>query len=325
MSTVAVGLLSLGAARASNPVGQPAMFVVVGAAGEEEFGKRFEDWGKKWEQVARKGGARVTRIGSATQTDKLPEDDATDRNSLKAAFDNEAKDGVAELWLVLIGHGTFDGTTAKFNLRGIDFSGEELAEWLKPFKRPVAVINSSSSSGPFIKALSAPDRIVVSATRSGHEQNFAYFGGHMADSIGDLKADLDKDGQVSLLEAFLMGSRRTAEFYDVEGRLATEHALIDDNADGFGTPADFFRGIRAVKKPDQGAAVDGLRAHQWHLVKSETEAAMPAEVRAKRDGLELRLEKLRQEKPSMEEDDYYSQLEKLLMELSRVYESGRGG
>ena len=45
------------------------------------------------------------------------------------------------------------------------------------------------------------------------------------------KADLDKDDQVSLLEAFLTASVRTAEFYEETSRLATEHALIDDNGD----------------------------------------------------------------------------------------------
>jgi hypothetical protein len=319
-------------AHASTPETQPSVVVVVGAGGEEEFGKRFEEWARLWEQVAQKGGARFTRIGSATnqqpeaapQTggDSVPSaDDSADRDRLKAVIEAEPKDGLAGLWLVLIGHGTFDGKNARFNLRGTDFAASELAEWLKPLTRPVAVINTSAASAPFVKELSAPGRVVVTATRSGNEQNFAYFGRYMAESIADPKADLDKDGQVSLLEAFLMAARRTAEFYDVEGRLATEHAVIDDNGDALGTPADFFRGIRAVKKAAQGNALDGLRAHQWHLVRSRTEAEMPAELRAKRDALELDIEKLRQEKQGLEENDYYAKLEKLLLELAKVYQA----
>ena len=78
--------------------------------------------------------------------------------------------------------------------------------------------------------------MVVTATRSGSELNFARFGQYLADAIGDPQADLDKDGQVSLLEAFLMASGRVAEFYRTRIELATEHALIDDNGDRLGTP-----------------------------------------------------------------------------------------
>jgi len=227
------------------------------------------------------------------------------------------------LWLIFIGHGTFDGKEAKFNLRGPDISADELAAWLKPFHRPLAVINCASSSSPFINKLSAAGRVVVTATRSGYEQNYARFGQFIAEAIADPAADLDKDEQTSLLEAFVMASRRVKEFYDAEGRLATEHALLDDNGDGLGTPADFFRGVRAVKKPAEGATVDGLRAHQLHLVRSERELRMPPEVRLRRDELELALARLRDSKASFEEDEYYRRLENLMLELARFY-SERG-
>jgi len=221
---------------------------------------------------------------------------------------------------VLIGHGTFDGKEAKFNLRGPDLSAAELADWLKPVRRPLAVINCASSSGPFINKLSATNRVIVTATKSGFEQNYARFGRYMAEAIVDPHADLDRDGQTSVLEAFLMASRRVAEFYDTEGRLATEHALLDDNGDGLGTPADWFRGIRAVKKAKEGASADGLRAHQFHLIRSAQEQMLSSELRAKRDELELAIARLRDAKSQMKEDDYYRQLEKLAIEVARLYE-----
>src|SRR4029077_6004302 len=117
----------------------------------------------------------------------------------------------------------------------------------KPCKRPLAVIDCASASGPFINALSAPGRVIVTATRSGNEVNVTQFGGYFARAIANPAADLDKDGQTSLLEAFLFASRQVEQFYQEAGRLATEHALLDDNGDGLGTPADWFRGVRAVK------------------------------------------------------------------------------
>src|SRR5690606_20384527 len=106
-------------------------------------------------------------------------------------------------------------------------------------------------------------------------------------------------------EAFLSASHRTAEFYKTEGRLATEHALIDDNGDGLGTPADWFRGVRAVKKSENDAPVDGQRAHQFHLVRSLAEQQLSADVRARRDALELEVAQLRDKKQDMPEDAYY--------------------
>lgn len=287
----------------------PRLLVVVGAPGEEEFGKLFEEWADLWETGAGKTQMRITRLGGATN----------DLELIRTNLARETKETSDELWLVLIGHGTFDGKEPKFNLHGPDLSASDLAGWLKPFKRPIAIINCASASGAFVSQLSAPNRIVITATRSGHEQNFARFGGFISKAIADAKADLDKDGQTSLLEAYLIASRQVAEFYKTEGRLATEHSLLDDNGDGLGTPADWFRGIRAIKRARDGAALDGLRAHQWHMMRSDTEQKMPPEVRAKRDALEIQIAKLRDAKTGLPDQEYYRQLEPLLLELARLY------
>ena len=221
---------------------------------------------------------------------------------------------------MLIGHGTYDGKTAKFNLRGSDLNAYELSEWLKNHERPTAVVNCASSSGPFIAALSGPNRVIATATRSGFEQNFTRLGSHLAAAITDPTADLDKDQQISLLEAFLTAAHRTAEFYKTEGRLATEHPLIDDNADGRGTPTDWFRGIRVTKQPEDNSLPDGLRAHQLHLVLSESEQKLSPETRVQRNALELQLAEMRTQKSVLEEDEYYKKLEPLLLQLARLYQ-----
>ena len=154
--------------------------------------------------------------------------------------------GVSKLlWIVLVGHGTFDGREAKFNLRGEDLSASLLAKLLDASKRPIAIINTSASSAPYIKALSKKNRIVVTATKSGTETSYARFGQYLAESINSLESDIDQDGATSLLEAFLSATKQVKEFYEKEGRIVTEQALVDDNGDGRGTPADFFRGTRA--------------------------------------------------------------------------------
>jgi hypothetical protein len=290
--------------------GSASVLIVVGAPGEEEFGKMFDDWGQLWKEAATKAQARVTSVGGTTN----------DFDLIRSNLAQEAANESDEFWLILIGHGTFDGKEPKLNLLGPDLSGTDLADWLKPFRRPVAIINCASASGAFLAKLSAPNRIVISSTRSGHEQNFARFGGFISKAIGDAKADLDKDGQTSLLEAYLIASRQVAEFYKTEGRLATEHSLLDDNGDGLGTPADWFRGIRAVKRARDGGALDGLRAHQFHLVRSDSEQKMAPELRANRDAIELKIARLRDHKAGLPEEEYYRQLEPLLLELARLYQ-----
>lgn len=313
--------LGLGSVLASVPEGggtnvspRATVIVAVGAAGEEEFGKEFKAWAEQWTKAGAQAGVKQETIGLA------PTNALTDLALLQEALVKEPTNSTAELWLVLIGHGTFDGKEARFNLRGPDLTATELAGWLKPFQRPLILINCAAASSPFITKLSAPDRVIVTATRSGAEENFAWFGKYLAEAMVEPKADLDKDGQTSVLEAFLLASRRVGEFYDAEGRLATEHALLDDNGDGLGTPADFFRGVRAVKKPVGGGSVDGLRAHQIHLLRSEQEQKLPPELRARRDELEQAVARLRELKSTLPTDEYYNRLEKLMLELARVYE-----
>ena len=290
------------------------MIVVTGAAGERAYGEMFASWAMRLKAVARSGEAEFTLIGQGKQ------DDAGDKELLRRALARVNPESTEPLWLVLIGHGTYDGTTAKLNLRGPDVSAAELAEWLDPLRRPVAVVNCTAASAPFINRLKGRDRVLVSATKSGTEKNFTRFGDYFTSGIADAAADLDKDGQTSLLEAFLKAAKDAQAFYVEKGRLATEHALLDDNGDGLGSRAEWFRGVRAVKKPAGKAEIDGYRAHQFHLVRSELEKLLTADERAERDRLELALNRHRERKARMKEQLYYSQLEKIVIQIAKIYD-----
>ena len=325
-AAIRLGSVALAADAAAD---RATVIVVAGAAGEADFApdimQQLEAWSKastqaKAKHVAVGGSVLISVVGEKLTGGIETVDQVADRDRLMRALQEEPKNGPGELWLVLIGHGTFDGKEAKLNLRGPDISAGELAEWLKPFQRPLAIIDTTSSSAPFLAKLAAPRRVVISATRSGNEQNYARFGKYLAEALPDPKSDLDKDGQISLLESFLSASHRTSEFYKTEGRLATEHALLDDNGDGLGTPADWFRGVMATKRARDGAPLDGLRAHQFHLVRSQAEQQLAPEVRAQRDKLELRIAGMREKKETMNEEKYFQELEKLLLELAKLYD-----
>jgi hypothetical protein len=294
---------------------QPTLIIVVGAPGEAEFGSNFVKQAASWQKASPPTWRQVT-IG-LTNSDPTNDDFA----QLKQTLNAEPRDGLAPLWLVLIGHGTFDGKEARFNLRGPDVSASDLADWLQPFHRPLAVVDTSSSSAPFLNKLSGTNRVIITATRSGHEQNFPRFGQYFAETLSDPEADLDKDGAISLLESFLIASRKTAEFYKIENRLATEHALLDDNGDGMGTPSDWFLGLRAIKKPKENAALDGLLAQQFHLKNPDSDQNLKPEERAQRDALERAVLLYREKKSQVLEETYYRELEKLLLDLARFYGS----
>ena len=313
---VAIPLLSLtciAGASQTNISDHPTLILVIGAAGEAEFGSNFLQQATLWQKAASQGNCSQITIGlnDPGQTN--------DYDLLKQTLTAEPKESLSPLWLVLLGHGSFDGKEARFNLRGPDVSATELSLWLKPFKRSLIVINTSSSSAPFLTRLSATNRVVITATRSGHEQNVTRFGKYFTEAITDPASDLDKDGSISVLEAFLMASRQTAAFYKSEGRLASEHALLDDNGDGLGTQADWFQGLRAIKKPKDAAAVDGLLAQQMHLVGSDSDQGLTPEQIARRDALERAVLLYREKKDKVPEDEYYRELEKLLLEVAKFY------
>lgn len=291
----------------------PTVIVVMGVEGDQEYGNVFAAQSDAWAEIVKSVGAKGILIGGPEAST------ATDRERLKAALASEAKQGRGELWLVMIGHGTFDGKEAKFNLRGPDVTTADLTEWLKPFARPMAIIDTSSASAPFLNKLSGAGRVVITATRSGAEENYTRFGTHFVKALLSPDSDFDKDGQVSLLEAFLAGSANLAEFYKTEGRLASEHPLIDDNGDGLGTPPDWFRGVRAIKRAANNAAPDGPRALQLALIHSAMEKNLSPEVKAQRDALELKLAALRETKARLDEDEYYRQLEQILLQISALY------
>ena len=285
-------------------------FIIVGAAGEESYATRFSAEAETLQKACAQGGVNALTIGlQASETNSL--------DLFKQAVSRESSEEIQPLWIVMLGHGSFDGREAKFNLRGPDIAVADLVNLLQPFKRPFALVDCSSASAPFMSKLSGKDRVIITATRSGYEQNYARFGSYLAELLTDPAADLDKDGQVSLLEAFLAASRRTVEFYKGEGRLVTEHALLDDNADGLGTPAEWFQGLRATKKAKDKGDVDGILARYTCLVPNDAERQLTSEQRVRRDALERQVLLYREKKASVPDDEYYRELERLLLQLAR--------
>lgn len=295
------------------------ILVVVGSGGTDDYTKEFTEIGELWKTAAAKGEAAIEILGLG----ETKEGEPTDAERLKQQL---AAEKSPELWLVLVGHGTFDQREVKFNFRGPDVTDRELATWVDAYQGRLSVINTASASGSFVRAMSKPERIVITATKNEGEQSYARFGRYFAEAVGGIEGgDLDNDEQVSLLEAWLHASRRVADFYKSEGRLATEHALLDDNGDQLGSRSEWFEGTTPTQTASPEAKPDGDLAAQKVLVKNAFERRLSPGQREKRDGLERQVVELRRSRDKLDEADYYAKLEALLLELARLYDSVKPG
>ncbi len=314
--------------RAQNDVAlEPAaehLIVVVGAAGSDEYDTVFSQWSQPWRELAAQRGWNLTLIGEQESPPKITtsneNEDASHLALLENAITGHQKSD-DRLWLVLLGHGTYSGNIAKFNLVGPDVSAKDLSNWLKPITSPVVVINCSSSSGPFMTELAGANRVLITATRAGSEINFARFGKYLSQSLSDLAADVDHDLEVSLLEAFLAATAHTERFYREDARLITEHALLDDNGDRAGTSGDFFRGVRPVKTAAQGAKVDGAVAKRIILYSSPAAPQLTPELEQQRSAIEAEIDHLKTNREDLAEEVYLNDLEQLLLKMAHLYQA----
>lgn len=307
-------------------MGEPnTLLVIAGIGGEGRFRDVF------YEQAVSLATAAETRLGlAAAQVHCLTENPERDPAMIDGPSTREEIARVLEsiaaesqsgaVFIVLIGHGSYRSGEARFNLPGPDLTPALLAAWLAPLShREVVVINTASASGAFVRELSGQRRVVVTATKSGHERNETMFGEYfIAALIGDV-ADVDKDGRASVLEAFEYARTEVARFYETENRLQTEHAVLDDDGDSTGTDAPAARG-----------AGDGGLAARVFLASPVGDRARAATVMsdpalaglyAERDRIESLIEVLRTRKAELPPDEYADTLEALILELALMNES----
>jgi hypothetical protein len=293
--------------------------IVVGAGGTDEYLESFRSSAQRWEQ-AFAGSIETTLIGmqAGKEADSESGEQESDRQKVLNWIAKEPSSPSVERWLIFIGHGTYQLNIAKFNLDGPDLSADELAKAIDSSQSPWRIFVCSSSSSPFIHALSGPNRILITATKSGSEQNFSRFAEFMSQSIGDFSSDIDHDGKVSILEAFLVASRSLSNWYIEDGRLASEQALLDDNGDKRGTPASFFRGFRAAKAPADGLQLDGKFANRVFISKAPGTTELTQDQATRAAQIEEKIDAIRAQKSEMDEATYFAQLEPLMLELARL-------
>jgi hypothetical protein len=289
--------------------------IIVGLGGDPDHAEAFQKWSAALADTSNRLGVPGDRLFYLAER---PEADAkriggrSTREDIARVFDTLAdKSGEGDIvFVVLIGHGSFDGRTARFNLPGPDMAPADFEALLKRLPlRSVVFVNTASASGPFVEELAAPGRTIVTATRTGSEKFATLFGGFFVEAFGGTTADADKDGRISVLEAFNFARGEVARAYEREGLMATEHALLDDDGDGKGS------------REPTATTSDGRRAASLSLGSGGAASELPADPKLRtlyleRRDLERRVEALKLLKTSMPPARYAEELEQVLKDLA---------
>lgn len=290
------------------PVRAATYYVIIaGLGGEPEYEQRFNGAATDLDKAFRSSGptAHVDTLSGAQAT-------AANLKATLARVAGQAKPE-DDFVLVLIGHGSFDGTEYKVNLVGPDMTASDIAAQCDRIEaRRQLIVDTTSSSGGAVPALERPGRAVVTATKSGTEKNATVFVRYWVEAMQDPAADTDKSGSISAMEAFTYATRKTAAFYDEQKRLATEHAVFNDTGHG-----------EAVRQAGEG---------QGHLMETMTLLRMDGALEAsnspakhalleKKEQLEQTIDGLKYRKAAMDPNDYKTQLTAALVELAKVQEA----
>lgn len=284
--------------------------IVSGASGGEKYAEQMKEW--------REGlrSAMVDRYGFKAEHVRLLVDEtaaAAEKGSaenVRKVFADIKKGGTRDdfVLVVLLGHGTYDGDVAKFNLVGPDLTAKDWTDLLAGVQGRLAVVNTTEASFPFLESLTAKGRVVITATDSAAQKYATVFPEYFVKAMREASTDLDKNGRTSIFEVFAAASAAVKQHYEQRGQLATERAVIDDNGDGKGREA-------SAEGPDGGVArIAYLDAD------NAAESATPemAALVKRRRTLEAQAEEHQQLKGVMPEAEWNAQFEKLMLELAQV-------
>ena len=308
---VAIAIQLAGLVCASEAVAEQRYAIILsGASGGQKYAEQMAEWrnGLRSALVDRYGFAADKVRVLVDETVKSGEQ-ATAQN-VRTTIAAVRKQLTAEdvLFIVLLGHGTYDGDVAKFNLVGPDLTAAEWSTLLGGLPGRMVIVNTTEASFPFLQPLSAANRIVITATDSAAQKYATVFPEYFVKALGEASTDIDKNGRTSIFEVFATASLAVKQHYDQRGQLTTERALLDDNGDGVG-------------RESEATGPDGALARTMYLDAELPAAANNPELAAllkRRREIETEAEGLKLKKGSMPAPAWEAEYEKLMLELAKV-------
>jgi hypothetical protein len=172
------------------------------------------------------------------------------------------------------------------------------------------VVNTTESSAPFIEALAARGRVVITATETPAQKYATVFPEYFAKALADAGSDLDKNGRTSIWELFSASSGAVARHFTERAQLTTERAVLSDTGERVG--------VQASATGPQGTLARSLYLDRD--VASESTDPAVQELITRRRALEADAEALIQKKPAAgaEAAAWSEEFERLMIELARV-------
>jgi hypothetical protein len=284
--------------------------IITGATGGPVYAAQYREWSEQLSRILidllKFEPAHVVSLSESDRADAAATADNVRRHfaSLRRTL---GRDDL--VFVMLIGHGTFDGVDAKFNLVGPDLESAEWGALLRGVPARLVLVNSAAASFPFLERLAAPRRVVISATDSVAQRFDTVFPEQFIAALSDSASDIDKNGRISVWEAFAAAGAGVRRYYQQRGQLATERPLLDDNGDGIGREA-------------AGSGEDGSLASRTYLDEPSPNAPPTDEVLLnmlqKRATLEIEVEELKLKKAFMQPGDYETEFERIMIELARI-------
>ena len=284
--------------------------IISGASGGEKYAEQMAGWRNELR------AALVDRYQFKPEFVKMLVDEAAtagDKGSaanVRALFGEIKKTSTKDdfVFIILLGHGTYDGDVAKFNLVGPDLTAKDWTDLVAGVQGRVTLVNTTEASFPFLESLTSKGRVVITATDSPAQKYATVFPEYFIKAMKEASTDLDKNGRTSIYEVFAAASAAVKQHYEQRGQLTTERALLDDNGDGKGREA-------ATEGPDGGIA--RIAYLDSEVVAESTNPELAGLIRRRR-ALEQQAEEHKQLKGVMPDAEWNAQFEKMMLELAQV-------
>ena len=222
--------------------GRTFVVIVVGIGGTAEFRESFHaEASRIYTALVEQHGVPAEDVVYLGERVEVAPDMISDRATRASVLEvlgeiAQRAEPTDRLLVLMIGHGTESGGEPQFNVSGPDLTPTDFSLAAVAFpSQPLALVHTGSASGGWVQPLAGPNRVIIAATRTSREQNATEFGQFFAEALAGEGSDLDHDGRVSLLEAFMYARDEVARHYEAENEILTEHAVLEDDGDGSGS------------------------------------------------------------------------------------------
>ncbi|MGI1679903.1 MAG: hypothetical protein K6L75_14270 [Cellvibrionaceae bacterium] len=300
----------------SDPNAKKYAVILVGASYEDKYEKQFKTWAIELRKSLIKEygykASHITVLLGDESKRNIGSDGKANTSNIQKSFKGLSKKikNRDQLLLVMFGHGSGEGSSSKYQIVGPDLTALEFAAMLSDIDtQNIVIVNTTSASHGFTKALASPGRVLLSATRSRAEIYDTVFPHYFVEGLQKKNADRDKNDRVSVLESYLYANSKVADYYKKNDILPSEHATLEDNDDT----------VFSVDPTNQNdGRIAEIAYFDVDALSNNNLSPKVAALKSKMDSLERDIFLLRGKKHQLDMPEYWQRLEPLLINLAKT-------